>query len=354
MTKQQKALQLLYGLGGHDLTVEGYSKRIHKLRKANPSLARWVERALEPFLADKIFPRKKVKWQETSEGTRLRLGLLPYNPYLKQDVAAIRFSLGIPEEQVKAKKNSPEWEDLKVLVKPSYIRKVLESNLVGAWHFLHCQAAVGQEALLTGQENLPPAMVESAIGSARINLKADNIPGWLQQPLAGPAPYNNLVAPVDRAAGRLVERYAVPWHAFLPLVYYILTENPEFLKDIEPFDVKISQTNTPLTAWAAFAIIIKNVDEYTRKEDWDRIWERMIKPRQEKLWELRGTKPQGRRSHDIRRLQDYLPLYNKIVVEKKTVPQVLADPEAGDREQDTVRRAMIDLSKLLKPVVRGT
>lgn len=350
MTKQQRALRLLYGPGGYDLTLEGYSKRIHKLRKTNPTLARRVERNLEPFLANNVFPRKKLKWQETSEGTRLRLGLLPDNPYLKQDVAAIRLALGIPEEQVKAKINSPEWKELEVLVRPSYIRKVLEINLAGAWYFLHCQAVAGQEAMLKAQENLQPASAESAICSARINLKADTIPGWLQQPVACPAPYNNLVAPVDRAAGRLVERYAVPWHAFLPLVYYILTENPDFLKDIEPLDVKISQTNTPRTTWAAFAINIKNVDEYTRKEDWDRIWERMIKPRQEKLWELRGAKPQGRRSHDMRRLKDYLPLYNKIVAEKKTIPQVLADPEAEDREQETIRRAMDDLSSLLKPV----
>jgi len=39
-----------------------------------------------------------------------------------------------------------------------------------------------------------------------------------------------------------------------------------------------------------------------------------------------------------------------MVEEKKTVPELLADPYWGDQDQETVRRVLADLSDLLEPV----
>jgi hypothetical protein len=49
-------------------------------------------------LAENIFPSRKIKWQQTFEGIRVRLVLLPDNPHLQQEIRVIRSVLGITDD----------------------------------------------------------------------------------------------------------------------------------------------------------------------------------------------------------------------------------------------------------------
>jgi hypothetical protein len=82
--------------------------------------------------------------------------------------------------------------------------------------------------------------------------------------------------PVDWAAGRLVERYHLPWHTALPVVFYILSENRGFLESLEPLEVDISYETVPLVDSSTLTVTIEKVDEFVSKKDWDRVWERII------------------------------------------------------------------------------
>lgn len=86
----REALEALAQGGMVDLRTPGFQEALHSLRQADPARARQVERTLEPFLRERVFARREMAWQETSEGTRARLALLPHNPHLRQDVDAVR------------------------------------------------------------------------------------------------------------------------------------------------------------------------------------------------------------------------------------------------------------------------
>jgi len=143
--------------------------------------------------------------------------------------------------------------------------------MAGAWHVVHCQAASGHSINAMDKGSLASSFVESAISSFSVNFKAKDIPAWLQKAPSGPAPYDSKAVPVDWAAGRLVERHHLPWHAALPLVLYIITENQGFLKNIEPLNVHFGRNGGPYDDIEAFSITIDGVDEFVSKKDWDRI-----------------------------------------------------------------------------------
>ncbi len=100
---------------------------------------------------------------------------------------------------------------------------------------------------------------------------------------------------------------------------------------------------------SVFTVSVKWIDEFMTKSDWNNIWERYIRPRQENLWERRGMKPQGRRTVNIERLQSALPLYRDMVQQRWTMKNVFEEAPV-EWDQEAIRRAISDLGKLLAPV----
>jgi hypothetical protein len=94
----------------HDLTPEGYQEALRNVRRSDPAAARRLERTIEPVLRKKgIFPRRRMPWYETSQGTRLRLALLPQNPHVEKDIEEARQYLRVPNNQVHATKGDLLW-----------------------------------------------------------------------------------------------------------------------------------------------------------------------------------------------------------------------------------------------------
>jgi hypothetical protein len=343
------AFQALYGGGGRDLTAEGYLEALGNLRKADPAAARRAERLLAPLLKERLFRRRSREWYETSEGTRVRLKLLPGNPHVQADVQTIRGILGIPNGHIKATENDALWKHLAKRFKPQVVKRVVEGNLTGWWIQLHRKSAMGQVIEAEEQELLSSELFQSATASAVVDLTADQVPEWLRQPPLGPPPYHQQAVPLDRAAGRLVERHRLPWHAAAPLAFYILTQDPDRLTKLDPFSADVVYEDIGGGDPDAFMVSVRGIDEFMTRADWNNIWERYIRPRQENLWERRGMKPQGRRTVNIERLQSALPLYRDMVQQSWTMKNVFEEALV-EWDQETIRRAISDLGKLLAPV----
>ncbi len=357
--KIKRALSKLYGRGVRDLTPEGYREALSRLKTSNPNVARQVERALEPYLKEKVFPRRKVSWLNSSQGLRARLALLTENPHFQADVKIVRKALGIPRDQIKPNEDDPLWKEIaSAKIKPNSIRKVWEGNLAGWWHGAHTLLAVGKKDKLSDEELYGPlqeTMRLSANKSAQVLFTSKDVPGWLKQKPLGPPPHDSDGAPLDRAVGRLVERHRLPWHAGLPLTFYVITENPEWVKDIELLSVSRSYSHYRPYETSAVGITLEGIDEFITVEDWQGLWERYIKPVQEDAWREKAMKPQGRRAVDPERLKKFLPLYRRTIRSQTSVRGLLSKAASLnkfyiDQDQETIRRALKDIERLLYPI----
>lgn len=350
---EEEALQTLYGNGVRDLTAQGYFEALTQMRKGNPAGARRVERALAPFLEERVFPRRRLSWHQSSEGLRARLSLLPANPHVEQDIRVVREVLGIPEDQIKPCPDDQLWKEVSQRLKRKEVRRIVEGNLCGKWHRVHQETAVKSEPWFS------EALRQSAVASAKVDLRDKNVSAWLQVPPSGPAPYDGNAAPLDWAAGRLVERHGLPWSAGVNLSYYILTENPEWVTKLETLFLDVT-TGNDSPGSGTFNMSIRGIDEFVTKDDWDILWDRYVRPRQVSLREHRGMQPEGSRAVDISRLQKMLPVYRAMVQQNLRLSEILKGrrpplecDEIGDilneSDAETVRRTIRDLKKLLAP-----
>ncbi|MFC2000148.1 hypothetical protein ACFLXE_05265 [Chloroflexota bacterium] len=349
------ALKALYGDAVQDLTRDGYQEALRKLRKRNPTLARQAERILAPYLEEQVFLRKQKEWSATSAGTRARLALLPENPHVEEDTLAIRTALGIPDGHVNVEDNDILWKQVQDHVRPEAVRRVSEGNVASHWLHVHRQEMVGQSEQREQDDILPSAMWQSAASSAKVKLASANIPKWLQRPPSGPAPYNQSASPIDWATGRLIERHNLPWTAAPPLTFYVLTLDKGRISGLKSMQVNITYDDKTVGDLEAFTISVHGIDEFLMKDEWDHIWTDYVKPRQERLLERRGMEPQGRRTVNIDRLKQAMPIYHEMIIKNITFTDLLKldKPLPGykilRKDQEAIRRVINDLRKLLKP-----
>ena len=357
----EQALKLLYGKKGiRDLRPRKWQEALSKLRKESRALSHQVERSLDQVLKKNVFPRRARKWQVTSEGSRARIALLPHNPHVQQDVLAIRDVLGIPDDQIDstgAEAVLPEISDLDEHVQNDFA----QSLLANAWLVVHSLEAAGGMAPEDVQQLLPRPLADTAIGAAHMSLAATSSPDWLKKPPNDPPPYDGSGGPIHWAVGRLLERHRLPLQVATYLTIYVLTLNVSRITGLEhiPINVKLKIDPSGATDW--FSVTISGLDEYTTREDWERLWLKYVVPEQERLWDLRGMKPHGKRGVDLPRLRRVVPLYRKMVTlglelkealvkDWSQVPgaEAISDVLESD-DQAPIRDAVRDLRELLAP-----
>lgn len=344
----EDALQHLYGDEVRNLTPEGYQEHMNDLRDRDPALAKRIEGALRPLL-QKFFPRRQVKWHETSEGMRLRVALLPDNVHVKHDVETVRTALGLPQKVLEVGEETQAWQDLKGWVKrgwlrPERLRYVVEGDVGGRWLSVHTKAAAGGDV---GEEEAETTkhLFESAVAASQVDFSSADV-DWLRRAPSAPDWYCHPLAPIDWAAGRLVERHRLPWRATTSLKFYILTRNPEWLTGLSHLHVEVQYADSSQDP-EAFSVTVKRIDEFFTKADWDSIWKGWIRPRQKDIWTLRGTAPQGKHGPDLERLRQGLPFYGQ-VLETQSFAKALCQ-YTGELDQETLRRRYQDIYDLLKP-----
>ena len=354
-----EALDLLFAEIEIDMSAEGYLLAISRLRSKSPALANQVERALEPTLR-KLFPRRNITWDETSRGASYRLKLLSHNPHFEEDAVTVRGALDIQGGQMYSLPSDPlyenmlPWKDgLKVPIEVAAGRE-----LATQWIRQHRRA---HKHLKPDQlsPDLSPSLICEARRCARLDLSKIEIPEWLRKE---PLPDNNCTwtsdtsYPLHRAVSRLLERHRLPHHICGSVEIYILTARSEELTELNALKIDVVQTpekrpgsimHQPMT------IVAKGVDEFTNKQEWDRVWRSVIVPLQKRLLEERGHGPQGRRAPSLSRLLEAMAVYRSSLNEEsiKGVLNKLQSEGApgGEMEVETARRLVRDLRILLKP-----
>jgi hypothetical protein len=147
----------------------------------------------------------------------------------------------------------------------------------------------------------------------------------------------------------MIKRYRLPQHITTALIFYLLTLNTAWVKDLELIEVEIDYGSEQLNDPNAFSIKLKGIDEFITTSDWKHIWKVYIEPRQRSLWRQRGKDPQGRRGPEIDRLKEMVGLYKKRVKDGLTMKKVFSSTLSGV-DQETIRRGINDLKKLLSPM----
>jgi hypothetical protein len=143
-------------------------------------------------------------------------------------------------------------------------------------------------------------------------------------------------------------------------VFYVLTENVDWLGQGEPlpFSVSVSLAVYQPYGTGALNILVQGLDEFATYEDWVNIWKSRIMPAQERSWKERGQKPSGNRGHDLKRLKEFMPVYNAMIESKTSIakfigkqfPSEKLDRRYGEYDQETMRRALSDIETLLTPI----
>jgi hypothetical protein len=355
------ALELLYGSRASDLTAQGYYEALQRIRSWDQSLAKRIERVLDPVLKEQFFPRRKREWYWTSEGTEARVTLLPGNPHFHADVDTVRELLYIPRGYIHATPAHPLWKHLQDIMKlhelnSKRMRRIVESNLAGEWLNIHRMTAAGRMAEAGGSELLSPKMRESAMSSAGVDLRTGDVPKWLRHPGDALEAQKVMEAPIDWATSHLIKRHYLPSHASHAMAMFILTQDNSWFAGLGHLDISITLNNDPSTDPEAFSVSIRNIDEFTSKDEWDTVWRNYVKPRQEFIWEKRGMRPHGRRTRDIERLKKALPFYRKMVEKKvdfKTLylsEEGAAEAETLEFEREDLQKTIRQLKRLLKPI----
>jgi hypothetical protein len=116
-----------------------------------------------------------------------------------------------------------------------------------------------------------------------------------------------------------------------------------------------SSTDAASDADGTFTVTVRGLDEYVGRDDWMRIWDRGVRPRQEWLWRARGGRPSGKHGPDLERLRLGIPLYREWLRDPSRTPDVLLDEmsKSGievNMDVTTVRHVLRDLADLLRPI----
>lgn len=351
----QAVLTAVYGPPPWDLRGETVVERLTDLRQRDMPLAKRFERVLRSPVGQRLFPGQLVPWQETSQGLRARLALLPRNPHLELDIRIVRQALGIPDKHLRAAPGDAIWQAAARLAKPEAIRQVVEDELAAEWLYAHREAA-GHPFPGWDPVRLPESALKVARASAAVDLA--NMPGhaWLQAAPADGAPADAGV-PIERAVARLIERHRLPptRAAVGRLSRHLLTGNPAWLEGWDFSIALVQPPGQPLdVGYDSASVTVVGLDAYVTREDWNEIWERVVKPRQALALASRGQpEARGPRTGRIWALKQVLPIYRTMILNDLTVLQALRRlAEGGDQakwDRSTVYRGVRELGLLLRP-----
>lgn len=245
-----------------------------------------AKKALEPQL-QKALPRRRQGIECSSYYRNLRVKLLPHNPYFKQDVVNLRKLFHIPEGQIA----NVDLTGFSTRPTPWDTWDVLDSELATTyWFDIHQCHFLG----LDMPDDLPP-LPQWFVDSTTTPIPGKGSPpGWLSKQPNVPerhAKWFDLRVPLVRCVAVLIQDYQLPWLCGLNLQRFILNQNEAYLLSIPPFDITIDPVTEPVES---FTISVDFIDEYATKQQWDEIYDKYIRPRQDLYWERRGDLPHSK------------------------------------------------------------
>ena len=294
--KQHEALKKLRGPEGA-LDLTGWNVQKLKDRKA--------KKTLEPVL-QKVLPRRQRGEEYSSYYRELRVKLLLHNPHFRRDVESLRGLFHIPEGHIV----TAVFKELGAEAEHPFDKSGSARAAAAASEWMQLHRSIALKYELDYIPSIPEWLIPSA--STMPDFSQAAVLDWLKKEPVIPSDYAlnfQVGVPLDRCVARLVERYQLPWRCGYNLRFFILTFSDQYLKDIFPFDVVMEPVDRPIGM--AFKIIVDWVDEYTTEKEWGEIYEKVIKPKQNILWENRGDLGHSKRT-EIDRLSEQwvIELYN--------------------------------------------
>jgi len=305
----------------------------------------------------KIMLPRRVKGIELSSYYRhLRVKLLPYNPYFRQDISDVRKLFNISVKRI-ADIDLTQFADRKAPRNTIHIPD--SEDAAGFWLEIHRHHFLNIN-LGDWIPPLPQWFIDSAHILPVFGEKAQI--SWLEKEPGLPdrfTKYFNLVIPLDRCVARLIERYQLPWLCGINLRRYFVTGRVKYLQSIFPFDIEINYVTTEIGE--ALTITVDGIDEFMTNKQWSEIFDKYIKPQQKYYWERRGELPHSRQI-DLDKLRQpwIFKIYNYIYKEKMAGRKCGVDraiellskqeklpPDGVDRK--TAFRLLNNLNILFKP-----
>jgi hypothetical protein len=172
---------------------------------------------------------------------------------------------------------------------------------------------------MADRSGLPRLAVDAALLSAHVTLGVRSNPPWLREAAGRGSPF-------DDAILRLCVRHRLPSArngiVATRLALHVLTADVELLEGVDLAEVLPQLIDTTDGQDApvvdGFDLTVGGLDEFITREDWKRVYEYWVVPRQKRLREMRASRPQGRVGPDIPALIEALPMYRRKVREKLT------------------------------------
>ena len=238
---------------------------------------------------------------ETTRGRAMRVKFLARNGLFLLEVKQARSAFGIPENEISIDLEGPRWDhfisgledegarDLLAMA-PDLRTRVGASQLVGAFLLAH-DSAYKEEAYRPDQ--LPEDLYDLAVKSAAAHMDGRNIPEWLRPKQKGML---RSASPIRRAISTLLHRHRLPGHAWQEIELFFFTKDLSWLGDITDLELSFQPSSGAVENEIAFDVLIKGVDEFTTRKEWDRLWDSRVKGEIEHIWGLRGQNPRGKRS----------------------------------------------------------
>ena len=246
-------------------------------------LSKEAQKGLEPLLQQAL-PRRRRGAEYSSYYRALRVHLLPHNPHFLRDIADLRKLFQIPDGQI-AKLDLTQFPDRKAPW--DEFDETRSEEAAGYWLEIHRHHFL-KLPLGDWIPPLPRWLIDSA---HTVPVFGDHAQiGWLQKESTVPERYAtcfDLRVPIDRCVTRLIERYQLPWLCGPNLQRFMLTQDSTLLHSIFPVDIEIEGVTTSIGE--AFAITVVGIDEFTTRKQWNDIFDKYVRPRQEYYLERRGS-----------------------------------------------------------------
>lgn len=303
------------------------------------------------------FPRRDIRWEETSEGRRHRIRLLPKNPFFLEDVEMAREWLGIPgglfdvtaeaRELAESLRNIPDVNSEPVkgfmFVETDVSRESLDDSSVIEFLFIRF---IRMYKVILGNKHHGPSNLRGLAGEigdsakqAANALEGDRVkPGWVKH--AGD--------PVICVVEGLLYRYRLPGWLSPAVIRYLIIGNNEDLTGLSVDGAVASRVDYDYQH-DGFDVVVHGVDEFMDLKTWTDMYRQTVKPIADLFLEARGNREAPRVGAPQDEYTQYLGVLKEYADGNRSLGSVITKHPELKVDQRTIERRVRELAALLKP-----
>jgi hypothetical protein len=328
-----------------------------KALQADPSKgSNTVSRYLRGFSEEEIgfaLPGRSRSNLDSSVGRKLRIRLLPHNPYFLRDVAEARAWLGLADDLFEIDDSARQYSELlrgqETLAADEkyagFVMVATRSRIAPlADHAIEADLIRGflrvyQRSVGPWSDQLPDRIVTAALAASTAFGRIDDRPSWLPYSVDGP---------VEASVDALLTRYRLPNSVHFQLRSFLLSGTITHIEHLEPDQVTVHRNGDPLDP-DSFEIIVSGVDELMTRNTWNDIYDRLFLKLLTPKLNSRGMTRVPYSVVSESDYLDYLPVLNDLVGSGGGRSEAIARHPRLFVEQWTIDRRVKALLELLAP-----